>query len=260
MDEVIEDLLTAINSHEKVKNSILGKISEWKNNHYEILSQIINDVLSDKIEQNTHAFFTLGNSVSSITLKRLYNKQVKPSAYTDLRFHKTLDKLCLFLGYMDLNNFISETKKNDNQKATKKADNSELMIQLKKIVEELCRIEFTALRDLRDKELVEFDKVLLKNTSYIERARVYRENLNKMGALFLEDLSNYEVFNYKIISIEEDNIVLETEEFWNINFKTPKGIFPYHKRANQIYYFKYQEGKLKIWDNYNPDIGEVIGI
>ncbi len=260
MEEVIEDLLIAINNHERIKNSILGKISEWRNNHYEILSQIINDTLLIKIEHNTDTFFALGNSVSSITLKRLYNNQIKPSAYTDLRFNKTLDKLCIFLGYIDLNHFISETKTDKTQKPVEQIDNLDLMKQLKEIVEELCRIEFFALRNLAGTKLVEFDKVLAKNTPYIKRAKVYRENLSKIGAIFLEDQSNYQVYNYKILSVEDDSIVMETEEFWNINFKIPTGVFPYHKRAHQLYYFKYQEGKIKIWDNYNPDICEVIGM
>lgn len=260
MEEVIEDLLVEINNHEKIKNSVLGKISEWRNNHYDILSQIINDALSIQIVQNTDTFFALGNSVSSITLKRLYNNQIKPSAYTDLRFNKTLDKLCIFLGYIDLNHFISENKPDKSQKTVEQIDNSDLMKQLKEIVEELCRIEFIALRNLEDTTLSEFDKVLMKNTPFIKRIKVYRANLSKIGAVFLEDQSSYQVYNYKIISVEEDNIVLETEEFWNINFKIPTGVFPYHKRAHQLYYFKYQEGKIKIWDNYNPDIGEVIGM
>ncbi|WP_175622140.1 hypothetical protein [Chryseobacterium schmidteae] len=261
MNEVIESLLVKINNHEKITNSVLGKTSVWKNNHYEILSQIINDTLGIKITQKTDIFYTLGNSVSSVTLKRLYKNQIKPSAYNDLRFTKTLDKLCIFLDYANLNHFISETKISvTEQEKMLKHEESDLMKYLKAIVDELCEIEFTALRDLSNKNLSEFDKVLVENTPYIEKVKVYRENLHQMGAVFLEKLSNYEVYNYKMIYAEENNIVLETEEFWNINFKTPTGIFPFHKRATQTYYLKNQKGKLKIWDNYNPDIGEVLSI
>lgn len=260
MKEVIEDLLAAINNHDKVKNSVLGKIPNWKNNHYEILSQIINDTLSNEIMQNSESFFSMGNSVSSITVKRLYKNQIKTSAYTDLRFKKTLDKLSIFLGYESINEFIAQKKPTTLSHIEHQKEHSVLMKYLKEIIEELCKIEFNALRNLQSKDLSEFENVLMKDTPYIKRAKVYRENLNDIGAVFLEDLSNYQVYDYKIISIEEESVVLETEEFWNINFKTKTGIFPYHKRAKQIYYFKYENGKLKIWDNYNPDIGEVIGM
>lgn len=99
MNQVIDNILLKINNHDDVKNSVLSKTEKWKNSHYETLSQIINHNLTNKIELNSELFFTLGNSVSAITLKRLYKKEIKPSAHTDLRFRKTLDKLCVFLDY-----------------------------------------------------------------------------------------------------------------------------------------------------------------
>lgn len=256
MNQVIDDILLKINNHDDVKNSVLSKTEKWKNSHYETLSQIINHNLTSKIEVNSELFFTLGNSVSAITLKRLYKKEIKPSAHTDLRFRKTLDKLCVFLDYEDLNDFISRRTfpKEDSP------DEQNLLNYLKKVVLELCSIEFEALKDLSITDEKAFNKVLVSNTPYIEKVKAYRQNLFNLKCHFLEDLSNYEVYNYKIISKEDDLIILETEEFWNINFKIPTGIYPYHKRAKQTYYFKYDGEHLKIWDNYNPDIGEVLGL
>lgn len=64
MDDVIEKLKWEINQNEKVKNSVLGKRTLWKNNHYEVLSTIINDTLLEKISQNSENFYSLGNTIS----------------------------------------------------------------------------------------------------------------------------------------------------------------------------------------------------
>lgn len=73
--------------------------------------------------------------------------------------------------------------------------------------------------------------------------------------------SNYEVFDIKLFSENEDLVVMETSEFWNLGFSDDEGYrYHYHVLNNQKYFIKKIDDTWKIWDNYNPNVGELIQI
>jgi len=92
--------------HPKVENSVLGNVGEWKRSHYIILSEIIKEELSEAEELKGGKKFEIGNTISHVTLQRFFENDYQDKTHSDLRFLKTLDKICIFLGHRDLNAYI----------------------------------------------------------------------------------------------------------------------------------------------------------
>jgi hypothetical protein len=67
---------------------------------------------------------------SYITLQRFFDNSYKASALNDLRFIKTLYKLCIFLGHYDLNEYILNSKQ-----LTISDDDSKQIDPYRKIIE-----------------------------------------------------------------------------------------------------------------------------
>lgn len=258
MIDIIEGLKREISNHEKIRNSVLGKSEVWKNNHYEALSNIINDTLSIKIEQSSDNFYTLGNTISQITLKRLFEGNVKESAYNDLRFLKTLDKLAIFLGFQDLNHFIAEFQKNENNHENIYEITERDFKNYKDMILKCCQGEFNNMRNLPNLDMSVFEDVVVKNSPYENRLNVYLSKLKNEGIVMVKEISNFEIYNYRFVSIEGNMIVITTDEFWNLVFTKNDAHFPFHKKGEQTYYIKNIDNAWKIWDNYNPDYQDII--
>jgi len=75
---------------------ILGNSNPWKRSHYIILSEIIKEDLSKREELQNERKFELGTSISHITLQRFFESDYHYKKHSDLRFLKTLDKICIF--------------------------------------------------------------------------------------------------------------------------------------------------------------------
>ena len=157
------------------------------------------------------------------------------------------------MGYENLNQYISLQKSKEQPLLS-----DEDYEKLKKLIKDCCTTEFYNMRTLFDDDYSAFDEYLIERAPYIRKIQLYADSLRPFNVEFLEDHSNFEIYNYKIISVDNDMIVLETEEFWNLNFQNHKGIFPYHTKANQTYYLKRHKDFWRIWDNFNPDIGIVM--
>ncbi len=257
MVDVVKNLKQEISNNEKVKNSILGLSGEWKNNHYEALSHIINTSLSEKIDNKSEHFFTLVNTISQITLKRIFEGNIKESAYKDLRFLKTLDKITIFLGYENLNEFIAKTKNKINVNDIFEITNQEFQ-GYKDLIFNCCNDEFSNIKTLPNINLTIFDQYVLKNSPYENRLAVYLNKLRDQKIKLVAELSNFEIYNYKLISIDSNMIVMNTNEFWNLVFIKNGNHTLYHRKAEQTYYLKKDADKWKIWDNYNPDYEDII--
>lgn len=257
MIQVLENLRKAIVNDLRIKNSVLGKSNPWKNNHYEILSEIINESLASKIDLNSERFFILGNTISPITLRRIFEEQIKDSTFSDLRFLKTLEKLCIFLNYQDLNAFISEKSINAKKIQDLKDEDFTRAVETIKNSHE---VGFENLKAIPNPDMSAFENSIIYNSPYFNRLEVYFKNLILSGVTLAKEISSYESYNFTLLFKNEDVMVIESEEFWNLMFIIEElGYQPYHVRNKQVYYFrKSNEENWKIWDNYNPDIEEII--
>jgi hypothetical protein len=94
------------------------------------LAKIVSQKLSHSKFLQGARKFELGNTISYITLQRFFDNSYKASALNDLRFIKTLYKLCIFLGHYDLNEYILNSKQ-----LTISDDDSKQIDPYRKIIE-----------------------------------------------------------------------------------------------------------------------------
>ena len=72
--------------------------------------------------------------------------------------------------------------------------------------------------------------------------------------------SNYELFDFKVVKIEEDSAVISVEEYWNLDWvdKDNNIVCVFNNLNRQTYFMRKIEDVWKIWDNYNPNYSEFI--
>ena len=99
MKTIYNSIKEKVAKHPKIKDSVLGTVGEWKRSHYIILSEIIKEELASSEELKNDKIFELGNTISHITLQRFFENDYQDKTHNDLRFLKTLDKICIFLGF-----------------------------------------------------------------------------------------------------------------------------------------------------------------
>lgn len=256
MKTIYNSIREEVEKHSKVRNSVLGNVSEWKRSHYIILSEIIKDELSDAEELKGGKKFEIGNTISHVTLQRFFENDYQDKTHNDLRFLKTLDKICIFLGYKDLNNYIQSLKLNNRKEEP--ADSLEF---LTKIVYDYCATTFEFYKNFPDHKPEVFKELVFDGSPFLERTSQFSRELceREFQLVTKNNRSNYEVFDIHLVTDEPDKKILETQEFWNLLFKVGEtGEEHFVNQLNtQIYFIRKIGNVWKIWDNYNPDAGRL---
>lgn len=245
-----------IKKHPKIQNSVLGNVLEWKRSNYVILSDIITTELANSDLLTNSKKIELGNTISYITLQRFFENDYQNKTHNDLRFLKTLDKICIFLGHEDLNSYIEKIKQNIPQKEQSEENNFST-----DIIYQYCAAAFELYKNFPTLKLELFEGLVSDNSPFLERAKEFSKELceRKFELITKNNRSNYEVFDINIITDEPDKKVLESHEFWNLLFKVgDTGEEQFVNQLNtQIYFIRKIDDKWKIWDNYNPDAGRL---
>ena len=123
MEKIYNAIKEDIRNHPDVKSSILGMVADWKRSQYVILAELISADLVETLPFSDPRRLSLGVTISPITLQRFFENDYQIKTHNDLRFIKTLDKLCIFLGKKDLNDYIHQDFKQKNSlKQDRKAD------------------------------------------------------------------------------------------------------------------------------------------
>ncbi|MNK33686.1 hypothetical protein D3C87_521790 [compost metagenome] len=253
MKSIYNLLKEEIRQNPAVQNSILGKSNPWKRSHYIILSEIIKENLSDREELQNERKFELGTSISHITLQRFFESDYHYKTHNDLRFLKTLDKICIFLGFKDLNTYVMSVK--DQNLYNDKAFSKEFTTD---IVYRYCQTNFEFFKYFPVQKLEVFDELIFPESPFIERIRTYSSNLcyRKLKLNIKNNRSSFEIFDLDVISEEPDKMVIKTQEFWNLVFIEESGEEHIVNELNtQIYFIKNIDYVWMIWDNYNPNSG-----
>lgn len=237
-----------------IQNSILGNSNPWKRSHYIILSEIIKEDLAGRVELQNERKFELGTSISHITLQRFFESDYHYKTHNDLRFIKTLDKICIFLGFKDLNAYVMNVKEKNlyNETAFSKEFTTD-------IVYRYCHTNFEFFKYFPELKLDVFDGLIFPESPFIERIKTYSSNLCENGLkLFTNNnRSNFEIFDLDVISEESDKMVIKTQEFWNLVFVVEETGEEHivNELNTQIYFIKNINNSWRIWDNYNPNSG-----
>lgn len=264
MEKIIEKLKQEILNHDFVKNSSLHGSFQWKRAQYILLSDIIYENLSKSEFMQGSKKNDLGVSISSTTLQRIFTNNYTDSTNTDLRFLKTLDKLAIFLGYPNLNNFLlhqSQCGKIEVENAfvetvSEIQDTIPSIQFFTEIVINSCREYFELLKKLPIVEMGKFSDYVFQESSVF--TRIYDLHVKYSELNFLlnceNNRSNFEVYGFKLQSINEDTAVISTKEFWNLDLvdHNGKNMYLINEVTRQLYFFRKINGVWKIWDNYNP--------
>ncbi|WP_267404942.1 MULTISPECIES: hypothetical protein [unclassified Chryseobacterium] len=246
-DEVIQ--------HSKVKNSVLGRVTEWKRSHYIILSEIIKDELSKADELKGGKKFEIGSTISHVTLQRFFENDYQDKTHNDLRFLKTLDKICIFLGYKDLNSYIQFVKE---KKLFNEQENDQKFYQM---VYDYCATVFEFYKEFPNHKTGIFKNLVFDESPFLERVSQFSKELceRDFHLVTKNNRSNYEVFDLHLVTDEPDKKIIESQEFWNLLFKVGESDEEHfvNQLNTQIYFIRKINGEWKIWDNYNPDAGRL---
>lgn len=247
-----------LRNHKDVSGSILGVSNIWKANHYKELSELINENLKNNKNLQGERKFEIGNSISAITLKRFFENEISENTFNDLRFIKTLDKLCIFLGYESFNAYWkkNQTKISPIECSKKEHKHSKIY----EIVKNCAKAEFEILYQLPEINLENFNKYVIKNSPYYHR---YLNNFTTLRNKKLKihpnrGVSNFEVYNIGLQTETPEMLVLHSKEFWNLIFINIEGkILRHHIHNEQNYFLKKDGDTWKIWDNFNPNSMDV---
>ncbi|MDR2235497.1 MAG: hypothetical protein LBE92_05200 [Chryseobacterium sp.] len=256
MKTIYNSIREEVAKHSKVRDSVLGNVNEWKRSHYIILSEIIKDELFEAEELKGGKKFEIGNTISHVTLQRFFENDYQDKTHSDLRFLKTLDKICIFLGYRDLNDYILSVKKRNKEK--KETGSQEFLTQL---VYDYCATAFEFYKHFPDHKTDLFKDLVFDGSPFLERTSQFSKELcdRDFQLVTRNNRSNYEVFDIHMVTDEPDKKILESQEFWNLLFKVGEtGEEHFVNQLNtQIYFIRKIDNVWKIWDNYNPDAGSL---
>lgn len=247
-----------LRKHPNVVSSILGIVPEWKRSQYIILSEIISKHLAKSEKLLGIKKAELGSTISHITLQRFFENDYQEKTHNDLRFLKTLDKICIFLDKNDLNDYIQ--KRYDVEEGIQPPNNLQ---SEKELILNFCQSQFNSLKNLPVLDTREIMQFVFENSPLYERIQTFIAEQSKKSLTFVTEnnRSNFEIFQFNLISDQPELKVIETQEFWNlllINHKKEKHII--NRLNTQSYFIKKINNEWKIWDNYNPDYGKILKI
>lgn len=256
MKAIFEEIKIAIKESEPVKNSALNTITHWKRAQFIQLSTIISDELSNSPLLKGKRIYELGTSISYITLKRFYEDNYRESAINDLRFLKTLHKLCIYLGFFDFNEYII-----NNQKIAPISTCEDYSLIYKDLVNNFCKKEVEAIKNLPKIDLTPLKPYVFQESKLLEKTKDYLKKYKEAG--FYYDANSeqlgFELLSCELISNHDELKILKTHEHWDMVLKTNTDkTLIYKVINNQIYYIKKENDEWKIWDNFNPDSNKIL--
>lgn len=266
MKAIIDLLKMSICNSPIVRNSTIGVCTKWKRAQFITLSEIIAETLSKSEHLQGKKRNELGTTISSITLQRIFNDDYSAKENPDLRFLKTLDKLAIFLGHSSLNNFLqnhSESKLAEElePKETTSMENKINQV-FRNLIYDYCLEEFNCILKLPNIELNGLSKYIFDDGPLKKRISdlLIRYSNLKFSINSESNRSNFEVYDFKINSLDNDLVVAQVYEFWNIEWRDEKNktVRIYNNINKQTYFIKKRDGVWKIWDNHNPDYNSLI--
>ncbi|MEO8516994.1 MAG: hypothetical protein ABI426_09620 [Flavobacterium sp.] len=267
MEEIIKKLKQEIINHNRIKNSSLLSSFQWKRAQYIVLSDIISESLSKSEFMQGSKKNELGVTISSSTLQRIFTNDYIDRKSNDLRFLKTLDKLAIFLGYPNLNNFLLHQFKNEKKqfeeeqlKDIQEVQNIEgIDVNISfftEIIINSCKEEFENMKKLPVFEMGKFSEYAFEESPVYKRISDLHLKFSELNLRMdcESNRSNFENYGFKLRNITEDTALIATKEFWNIHwtYSNGKTYHTYNTANNQLYFFRKIDGLWKIWDNHNP--------
>ncbi|MCL9807376.1 hypothetical protein NAT51_17750 [Flavobacterium amniphilum] len=265
MENIIEQLKKTIVSAPPVLNSSLNGVKNWKRAQFIILSEIISVNLAQSAFLQGNRKNELGTTISSATLQRIFTNDYSGYENPDLRFLKTLDKLAIFLGFSSLNHFLSHDGSivvNEVPVNSEMKKEEEALSEFQELITNYCQEEFNSLLKLPEVDLGNLSDFIFDDGPLTQRIHDLISQISQLGYLLnsTNNRSNFELYGFKLCSLNETMAVVTVQEFWNLDFRDDDGnLRNIYSHVNmQTYFIKKQNGTWKIWDNHNPDYATII--
>ena len=263
MNDIVAKLKKKLLLHSKVNKSILSNSPIWKRSHYIFLSELIELELGDSPFMTLEKKREIGTSISHSTLQRIFSSKTEEKFTNDLRFIKTLDKFCIFLGYKNLNDFLFSVDEEEETKKEEKIMENETDLPpdyFFTIIKQYCYEEFEYLKKLPNTDLSNLNKYCFENGPFMNRIKRNYEEFGKLDYFLSQDnnQSNYELYNFRSLTLEKEFAVISVKEFWNLYFTNEQE--KKTKYISHVAYHLYQmhlakAEVLKMKEN-NPDLQE----
>lgn len=235
----------------------LLRANPWKRSHYMLVEEIIANELANSAEMTESKRRELGTTISYMTLRRFFEKKYDPNAVSDLRFLKSIDKLCIFLGYRGFSSFSSENKEGSMPDIS--LPDEKFFIDF---VKDYHHAEFLCWKSsIKGVEPLVEPLVFLDGPFYA-RLKESMELIESRNLKLETDInrSSYELIEARVKSMDQDSCIVETREYWHMVLTSAidDGRYIYNHENDQMYFFRKRDGKWKIWNNYNPNAGHFV--
>lgn len=247
-----EILREELKKHFEAVNPILISSSGWHRSHYIIMEKMINTALAHSPLLTDERRRTHGSTISYMTLKRFFEHNYDENTITDLRFIKSIEKLCIYLGYPDYQTFFEVNDRKEGMPVDE--DEQGFFVDyLKSYLKAQFKIFSDDVEDLEH----QLAKYLIKGGPYYTRMIEARIWVKKLGMRLVTDnnLSCYELVSAKVLSADDEECICATKEYWHMVYDVAdhSDRVTYNETNEQLYFFRKHNGNWKLWNNYNPD-------
>lgn len=220
------------------------------------------DRMSNVMQQYYESIFSdfekvnLGTCISTSTLERLFkgNYEVSEGAM-DMRKRKTLDKLCIFIGYRDWVDFLQQCNSTPN--GTIAAVMQDEAPQIIEMLKKALQAEFTAYKSLPQ------INVDILSPCFIAESSAYMRIISVINRLHLRNWtisnalnpSTFELLDISVKQLSPTEAEVITREYWYLRWYPCEGgetTYIYNETNEQIYRLHKEGDVWKIWVNAYP--------
>ncbi len=237
--------ITLSNSHLE-KLNLPKSIKLWRQGDFELLAASIAQVLQDSSLLSEDDKRELGINISVSTLERIFKHGYTIPVSIDARRLKTLNKLCIYNGYIDWLAFAAQYI--DEVKAEENAD-------IIDCVSQALTAEFAAYKRLPNVENDELLKYFVQDGPAYKRI-FHILNLHVQKKWVINNAlnpSHYELLESKVIRYGEQEAEVHTREYWYLRWYAMElndYPFIYDELNNQFYLLEKHNGVWKVKINH----------
>ena len=210
LHQYLISLSTQLKKSKKVKSHSQLKSKKWTKSCYDLLSKIIAEDLSASM--SSEQAVAIGTTISAKTLQKIVIGEYKLSYPIDPRILNTLNKISIFLGMNDWNQFVEK----EEQKTMRASEKSSPEKEVLRIVQKALNAAFVSYLNSPDLDEENLSRYFVKGEA------AYKMVLELIAKSQSENtiLSNtynpsaFEILEMDIKKIEADYAQVVTKEYW----------------------------------------------
>ncbi len=233
----------------KIDTSI-GSSNALKMQDFQKMSSVINRSLAQTTLHPKRTMEQVGVTVSVSTLRRIYKYGYSPDT-KDARVTASLNRLCIFSGYLSWEAFTAQKSKDFGIGAIS------LEETLRQTILSANNAEFTAYKHLPEVFTQELDQYFIQEgTAYMRIKNILIEHSKKQWTLQNENNpSGFTIHSIKIERVTSKEVTIKTEEYWYLRWfeiRTEMYRHIYNEDNVQRWTLVFTNGVWKVLSTYYP--------